>query len=137
MRLHTPSARRPRFAWLSVAAAVVLATVSPVPPLAAAATPAPAAAAATPDGVAAGNAAVASVDLAGQWSFTPAGRGTTAITVPGGGWYKQGFTDVNEATYSRTITVPDSGQPQSAWVEFGAVNHQATLSVDGRRSPRR
>ena len=52
--------------------------------------------------------------------------------MPGGGWYKQGFTDVNEAVYSRSITVPDSGQPQSTWIEFGAVNHQATLSVDGR-----
>ncbi|MDX3192702.1 RICIN domain-containing protein [Streptomyces sp. MN03-5084-2B] len=84
------------------------------------------------DGVTAGNAAIGSVDLAGTWSFTPAGRATTSITVPGGGWYKQGFTDVNEAVYSRSVTVPDSGQPQSAWIEFGAVNHQATLSVDGR-----
>ncbi len=95
---------------------------------------APAAPAATADvnGFTAGNAAITSVDLAGRWSFTPAGRAPTSITVPGGGWYKQGFTDVNEAVYSRTITVPDSGQPQSAWIEFGAVNHQATLSVDGR-----
>ncbi|MEK8103905.1 sugar-binding domain-containing protein [Micromonospora sp. M12] len=84
------------------------------------------------DGVAAGNAAITSVDLSGTWSFTPSGRGTTSITVPGGGWYKQGFTDVTEAVYSRSITVPDSGQPQSTWIEFGAVNHQATLSVDGR-----
>ncbi len=52
--------------------------------------------------------------------------------VPGGGWYKQGFTNVGEAVYSRSITVPDTGQPQSVWIEFGAVNHQATLSVDGR-----
>lgn len=79
-----------------------------------------------------GSTAIGSVDLAGTWSFTPAGRATTSITVPGGGWYKQGFTDVNEAVYSRSVTVPDSGQPQSAWIEFGAVNHQATLSVDGR-----
>src|SRR3954452_2344329 len=89
-------------------------------------------AAAGVDGVAAGNAAIASVDLSGTWTFTPAGRAATSIAVPGGGWYKQGFTDVNEAVYSRSITVPDSGQPQSAWIEFGAVNHQATLSVDGR-----
>ena len=89
-------------------------------------------AAAGVDGVAAGNAAIASVDLGGTWSFTPAGRAATSIAVPGGGWYKQGFTDVNEAVYSRSITVPDSGQPQSTWIEFGAVNHQATLSVDGR-----
>lgn len=95
-------------------------------------TPAAWAGAANLGDVAAGNAAVASVDLSGTWSFTPAGRAATSIAVPGGGWYKQGFTDVNEAVYSRSITVPDSGQPQSAWIEFGAVNHQATLSVDGR-----
>jgi hypothetical protein len=94
--------------------------------------PVPAASAQQVDGAAAGNGALGSVDLAGTWSFTPAGRATTSITVPGGGWYKQGFTDVNEAVYSRTVTVPDSGRPQSAWIEFGAVNHQATLSVDGR-----
>ncbi len=84
-----------------------------------------------PDGLAAGNAALSSVDLAGTWSFTPAGRAATTITVPGGGWYKQGFTDVTEAVYSRSITVPDSGQPQAVRIEFGAVNHEATLSVDG------
>jgi hypothetical protein len=84
------------------------------------------------NGFTAGNAALSSVNLSGTWTFTPAGRAATSITVPGGGWYKQGFTDVNEATYARTITVPDTGQPQSAWVEFGAVNHQATLAVDGR-----
>ncbi|HEU5429689.1 MAG TPA: RICIN domain-containing protein [Actinocrinis sp.] len=83
-------------------------------------------------GYAATGAAVASVDLSGSWSFTPAGQGTTSIMVPGGGWYKQGFTNVREAVYSRSITVPDSGQPQSVWIEFGVVNHQATLSVDGR-----
>jgi beta-galactosidase/beta-glucuronidase len=92
----------------------------------------PAAAASGVDGFTAGDAAVASVDLSGSWSFTPAGQGKTSITVPGGGWYKQGFTSVSEAVYSRTITVPDSGQPQSVWIEFGAVNHQATLSVDGQ-----
>jgi hypothetical protein len=110
-------------------AAVVLAVAGMTVPIPAAGSAAP-----VPDvnGVAAGNAAIRSVDLAGRWSFTPAGRPATTITVPGGGWYKQGFTDVSEATYSRTITVPDSGQPQSAWIEFGAVNHQATLSVDGR-----
>ncbi|GAB3805753.1 RICIN domain-containing protein [Micromonospora zhanjiangensis] len=100
-------------------------------PAAAAAEPV-ATVAAAPDGVAAGNGAITSVDLAGTWSFTPSGRGTTSITVPGGGWYKQGFTDVNEAVYTRSITVPDAGRPQSTWIEFGAVNHQATLSVDGR-----
>jgi len=85
-----------------------------------------------PDGLSAGNAAIVSLDLAGTWSFTPAGRATTSIAVPGGGWYKQGFTDVTEAVYARSITVPDAGQPQATWIEFGAVNHEATLSVDGR-----
>jgi hypothetical protein len=84
------------------------------------------------DGFTAGNAAIKSVDLAGTWSFTPEGQPETSITVPGGGWYKQGFTDVNEAVYSCSITVPDSGQPQSTWIEFGALNHEATLSVDGQ-----
>ncbi|MBS2962060.1 RICIN domain-containing protein [Actinocrinis puniceicyclus] len=97
---------------------------------------APAASAASANAVArsyaATGAAVASVDLSGSWSFTPVGQGTTSIMVPGGGWYKQGFTNVGEAVYSRSITVPDSGQPQSVWIEFGVVNHQATLSVDGR-----
>ena len=79
-------------------------------------------AAAGADGVAAGNAAIASVDLSGTWTFTPAGRAATSIAVPGGGWYKQGFTDVNEAVYSRSITVPDSGQPQSTWIEFGRAS---------------
>ena len=80
----------------------------------------------------ASNAALQSVDLSGSWSFTPVGQGTTSIAVPGGGWYKQGFTKVSEAVYSRTVVVPDSGQPQSVSIEFGAINHQATLSVDGR-----
>src|SRR5688500_18374248 len=114
---------------LRAVVAVVRAVVGVTTPVPAAGS---AAAVADVNGAAAGNAAIRSVDLAGRWSFTPAGRPATTITVPGGGWYKQGFTDVSEATYSRTVTVPDSGQPQSAWIEFGAVNHQATLSVDGR-----
>src|SRR3954467_1083472 len=125
--------------WLAAVAGGLAAAVVLGSPAGAVPVPAPAAqiatggvAAAGVDGSAAGNAAIASVDLAGTWSFTPTGRGATSITVPGGGWYKQGFTDVNEAVYSRNITVPDSGPPQSTWIEFGAVNHQATLSVDGR-----
>src|SRR3954467_3156939 len=130
MHQNSPRTLSQRFARAALAGAVLLAIIGTVQTAAAgqsavATPPAPAAAAA-------GAAAITSVDLAGTWSFTPAGRGATSITVPGGGWYKQGFTDVNEALYSRSVTVPDSGQPQSAWVEFGAVNHQATLSVDGR-----
>src|SRR4051812_30143542 len=97
-----------------------------------AATAATSATTTSPSNLTATNAALQSVDLSGSWSFTPAGQGTTSITVPGGGWYKQGFTNVAEAVYSRSITVPNSGQPQSVWIEFGAVNHQATLSVDGQ-----
>src|SRR4051812_33314955 len=125
--------------WLAAVAGGLAAAVVLGSPAVAVPVPAPAAqiatggvAAAGVDGSAAGNAAIASVDLAGTWTFTPTGRGATSITVPGGGWYKQGFTDVNQAVYSRNITVPDSGQPQSTWIEFGAVNHQATLWVDGR-----
>ncbi|MET8161814.1 RICIN domain-containing protein [Sphaerisporangium sp. NPDC005289] len=142
MKRSDPSSRPRRTAsrWPAVVAALLVATIGAQPAVAAqrpavkpsdsAATVA--AAAGDIDGFTAGNAAIASVDLAGTWSFTPAGRSTTSIKVPGGGWYKQGFTDVSQAVYSRTVTVPDSGQPQSAWIEFGAVNHQATLSVDGR-----
>ncbi|MEV6036806.1 RICIN domain-containing protein [Nonomuraea sp. NPDC052116] len=110
---------------------ILVAGIVASPQSSAAAAPAAAQIAAAAPAFAAGNTPLASVDLAGTWSFTPAGRAATTITVPGGGWYKQGFTDVNEAVYSRTITVPDTGRPQSTWIEFGAVNHQATLSVDG------
>ena len=137
MRQHIRPRRRRRFTPVLAATAVLLTAVAgPDPATAAGSRPTASTAAApavsTPDGFTAGNAAIGSVDLAGTWSFTPAGRPTTSITVPGGGWYKQGFTDVNEAVYSRSVTVPDTGQPQSVWIEFGAVNHQATLSVDGR-----
>ncbi|MEV8436118.1 RICIN domain-containing protein [Actinosynnema sp. NPDC051121] len=136
MRRHLRQTRRERFTPVLAAAAALLTAVVGTHPAAAAdprpAQPVPTASTSQLDGVTAGDAAIGSVDLAGTWSFTPAGRATTSITVPGGGWYKQGFTDVNEAVYSRSVTVPDSGQPQSAWIEFGAVNHQATLSVDGQ-----
>jgi Glycosyl hydrolases family 2, TIM barrel domain/S-layer homology domain len=55
----------------------------------------------------------------------------TTIQVPGGGWHKQGFTSVSQAIYSREITVPDIGAPQVTTIALGAVNHEATLSVDG------
>lgn len=133
MYQHRPPPHRRRFAQLFVTVTALFAAVLAAPQSASAA-PVPASATSASDinGSTAGNAAIRSVDLAGTWSFTPKGRAATSITVPGGGWYKQGFTDVNEATYSRTVTVPDTGQPQSVWIEFGAVNHQATLSVDGQ-----
>ncbi|NUR29325.1 MAG: beta-galactosidase, partial [Catenulispora sp.] len=138
-----PSPRRRHLAGIFVATAGLLSAALAAQPTMAAAQPTsdaassttasstPASTAAGVGGFAAGATATASVDLSGAWSFTPAGQATTSITVPGGGWYKQGFTNVAEAVYSRTVTVPDTGQPQSAWIEFGAVNHQATLSVDG------
>src|SRR3954447_9861877 len=91
-----------------------------------------------------------SVDLAGTWDFqtvqtttcTPAAVPVgpqpcvnapsaehTTIQVPGGGWVKQGFTDVSEAIYSRVIEVPDIRSPQATKLVFGAVNHRATLTI--------
>ena len=69
-------ARLPRLALVSLLAVVLGATngVQQAP----AATAAPA----DVNGFTAGNAAITSVDLAGRWSFTPAGRATTSITVP-------------------------------------------------------
>ena len=97
-----------------------------------------------------------SVDLAGTWDFeivketvcvdtipfypigpvactsTDSGIHTT-IQVPGGGWFKQGFTEVSEAIYSRQITVPKVHGPQQVTkIHFGAINHEATLAVDGK-----
>jgi len=76
---------------------------------------------------------VQTVDLAGQWSFTPVSPAgpATSISVPGGGWYTQGFTNTGEAIYQRSITIPDTGQPQIYRLEFGAINHEASLYVDG------
>ncbi len=91
---------------------------------------APAAQAADLDGVS-GPRALRTVDLAGTWEFVPQGGAPTTIEVPGGGWYKQGF-DVPSAVYRRTITVPDAVDGQVTRLELGAVNHEATLLVDGR-----
>jgi hypothetical protein len=69
--------------------------------------------------------------IAGTWDFTPAGGSKRTIQVPGGGWLKQGIT-ASSGTYTTQITVPDSGVAQTTLIEFGAVNFQATLSVDGK-----
>ena len=61
----------------------------------------------------------------------PFGRSKRSIQVPGGGWLKQGI-NASSGTYATQITVPDSGGPQTTLIEFGAVNFQATLSVDGK-----
>jgi len=68
--------------------------------------------------------------LAGSWTFTPSGAAATTISVPGGGWLAQGF-QTNTARYQRTAAIPNLGHPQATYIEFGAVNHQATLSIDG------
>jgi len=70
------------------------------------------------------------VSLAGTWTFTPSGSAATTIDVPGGGWVAQGFR-VSSARYERMASVPDLGRPQATYLELGAVNHQAALSVDG------
>lgn len=78
---------------------------------------------------------VQTVNLAGSWTFKYMSSGarpkltTTTIQVPGGGWKKQGFT-CKEADYSRSITIPNSGQPQVTKIKFGAVNYQADLFVN-------
>ena len=75
--------------------------------------------------------------LAGTWTFTPSGAAATTIQVPGGGWLAQGFhlnargNQFDAARYARTITVPSLGVPQATLIEFGAVNHQAALFIDG------
>lgn len=60
---------------------------------------------------------------------TPADGSTTTIQVPGGGWVKQGFTDVSHAVYSRTITIPDTSAPQVTKLVLGAVNHEAVAYI--------
>jgi hypothetical protein len=62
---------------------------------------------------------------------SPASGEQTTIAVPGGGWLKQGYTDLSEAVYSRKITVPDIPGDQVTKLSFGAINHRATLWVDG------
>ena len=98
------------------------------------------------------------VNLAGRWGFTPltntvcvgggpfgtttgpmtctnspAGVPATSIQVPGGGWLKQGFTDLSRAEYHRRISIPAVPGPQVTKLAFGAVNHRATLWVGGRK----
>ena len=73
---------------------------------------------------------VATVNLAGTWNFTPQGQSQTTIQVPGGGWYKQGFTSISEADYSTNLTIPNIGQPQATWLEFGAANYEADVYIN-------
>jgi len=73
---------------------------------------------------------VASTDLSGVWTFTPLNGAATTIQVPGGGWYKQGFTTISEADYQRQITVPNVSSTQVTRLEFGAVNYQADVYIN-------
>lgn len=68
--------------------------------------------------------------LHGTWTFTPENGISADIQVPGGGWLKQGF-DCEAGTYETTIAIPDSGRPQAARLELGAVNHIAEYSLCG------
>ncbi len=63
---------------------------------------------------------------------TPASGELTTIQVPGGGWLKQGWTDLSTARYSRTVKVPNIAGEQVTKLSFGAINHRATLWVDGQ-----
>ena len=72
-----------------------------------------------------------SKSIAGTWDFTPANGTKRSLQVPGGGWAKQGIS-ASSGTYATQVMVPDSGGPQTTLIEFGAVNFQATLSVDGK-----
>src|SRR5450432_568833 len=74
----------------------------------------------------------ASTSIAGTWDFTPTGGSKQPIQVPGGGWLKQGI-NASSGTYATQVTIPDSGAAQTTLIEFGAVNFQATLSVDGKQ----
>jgi hypothetical protein len=98
------------------------------------------------------------VGLAGTWDFTPVqdtvcmptgtyGTGSgpmdchnlpaleppSTIQVPGGGWVKQGWTNLSIGLYERDIYVPDIDGPQVTKLAFGAINHRATLWVGARR----
>ncbi len=68
--------------------------------------------------------------IEGTWNFTPTGGQATKIQVPGGGWFKQGI-NATSGTYATQVTIPNAGAPQTTLIEFGAVNFQATLSLDG------
>jgi len=63
-------------------------------------------------------------DISGTWTFTPEGGAPAPITVPGGGWLKQGFS-CDAGTYETWITIPEAGFPQVTKLQLGAVNHIA------------
>ena len=101
-----------------------------------------------------------SVNLAGTWDFppvtdtvctgggpfgtttgpmtcvdSPASGQETTIQVPGGGWLKQGWTDLSRAVYSRTIDVPNVGRRPGHPAEFR--RDQPPGDASGGRTDRR
>ena len=72
------------------------------------------------------------MSLAGGLDLHAVGRVRDhGIDVPGGGWVAQGFRVSSAQFQERMVTIPNLGRPQATDLEFGAVNHQAALSVDG------
>ena len=154
-RRHAASTLVAALAFALVAGATAPAAAAPTTPSAAA--NAPVFDADYLDGVS-GAEPAEEVNLAGTWDFTPltntictgggrfgtttgpfvscvdfpAGGGPTTIQVPGGGWVKQGWTDLSRATYAKTITIPKVSADQVTRLDFGAINHRATVTVDGR-----
>lgn len=68
------------------------------------------------------------LDLSGTWKFITDTGEETALSVPGGGWLKQGL-HCEAGTYFRQITIPDAGIPQVTLLELGAVNHYAAYYI--------
>ena len=154
-RRHAASTLVVALAFALVAGATAPAAAAPTTPSAAAT--APVFDAEYLDGVS-GAEPAEEVNLAGTWDFTPltntictgggrfgtttgpflscvdspAGGGPTTIQVPGGGWVKQGWTDLSRATYAKTISIPKFSADQVTRLNFGAINHRATVTVDGR-----
>ncbi|GAB3812534.1 glycoside hydrolase family 2 [Tessaracoccus terricola] len=73
------------------------------------------------------------LSLNGQWNFEADGE-RAEITVPFA-WETPmsgiGWTWLEHAVYRRTVTVPTSWQGRRVVLNFGAVHHHATVSVDG------
>ena len=154
-RRHAASTLVAALAFALVAGATAPAAAAPTTPSAAAT--APVFDAEYLDGVS-GAEPAEEVNLAGTWDFTPltntactgggrfgtttgpflscvdspAGGEPTTIQVPGGGWVKQGWTDLSRATYAKTVSVPMFSADQVTRLNFGAINHRATVTVDGR-----
>jgi hypothetical protein len=75
------------------------------------------------------------LSLNGVWDLTSE-DGTVPITVPFS-WETPasgvGRTWLQNATYTRSITLPNEWSGRRVFLEFGAVWHRAVISIDGRR----